>query len=257
MNSIRIGVSMFKNNSIRNNTFNLINVNRSFINKNFINKRNIHKSIPNLLKSSIPSTPPVSPTKTNPNTTTSTTTSTTDPTTNKPDFSKHPILNKIPKFLQPFSVRFINAPISHVTSFLILHELTAILPLIGLWYTFHQFPDFIPNLDFTNMGINKITEIIDKSMNKFDFSNYSINEKANVLLEGAYAYIIVKSLLPLRIILSLSLMPSFSKFFVVPMNKILGKLFKRNRSKKNKSKVDGIDNNELNVKLKKVNKPRL
>lgn len=159
----------------------------------------------------------------------------------------HPILRRIPKFLRPFTTRFINAPILHVTSFLVLHELTAVVPLVGLWYVFHEYPSYVPNLDFAALGLDKITEILDKSMARFDFSDYSLNEKANFIIEGAYAYIVVKTLAPIRIFVSLSLMPSFSKWFVVPFNNGMKRIFKR-KTKKEEPEQAGI---------KKVTKPRL
>ena len=63
-----------------------------------------------------------------------------------------------------------NAPVSHVVSFLILHELTAIVPLLSLWYLFHQFPDMLPSFDLPTWAIDKGTKIIDDAMNKYDFA---------------------------------------------------------------------------------------
>ncbi|KAL9114706.1 MAG: hypothetical protein Q9227_001384 [Pyrenula ochraceoflavens] len=47
------------------------------------------------------------------------------------------LLNHTPTFLQPWVRPILTAPLSHVTSFLILHELTAVVPLVGLTATFH------------------------------------------------------------------------------------------------------------------------
>src|ERR1044071_6938946 len=44
---------------------------------------------------------------------------------------------RLPKFLHRYTSALGNAPISHITSFLILHELTAIIPLFGLAAYFH------------------------------------------------------------------------------------------------------------------------
>lgn len=162
--------------------------------------------------------------------------------------SKHPILRHIPRFLQPFTTRFVNAPVTHITSFLILHEITAIVPLIGLWWVFHNHSSYIPNFDFTAMGIDKVTKIIDLSMERFDFSDYSLNEKANFIMEGAYAYIVVKTLAPIRIFISLGLMPAFSRFVVVPFNSVVASIFR----KKPKA-VETISKD----KVKTVTKPRL
>jgi hypothetical protein len=45
--------------------------------------------------------------------------------------------HRLPKFLHKYTNALGNAPITHITSFLILHELTAIIPLFGLAGYFH------------------------------------------------------------------------------------------------------------------------
>jgi hypothetical protein len=44
---------------------------------------------------------------------------------------------RLPSFLRKYTTALTNAPLSHITSFLILHELTAIIPLFGLAGYFH------------------------------------------------------------------------------------------------------------------------
>ena len=59
----------------------------------------------------------------------------------KPPLPPPPPTNQprlLPKSLRPYAERFRDRPVSHVTSFLILHELTAVLPLAGLVLLFHQ-----------------------------------------------------------------------------------------------------------------------
>lgn len=46
---------------------------------------------------------------------------------------------QLPKWAAKYADRFKNNPASHVTSFLILHELTAVLPLPILFWFFHSF----------------------------------------------------------------------------------------------------------------------
>lgn len=43
----------------------------------------------------------------------------------------------LPKFLHPYTNRLVSAPLSHITSFLILHELSALVPLVALFGVFH------------------------------------------------------------------------------------------------------------------------
>jgi hypothetical protein len=47
------------------------------------------------------------------------------------------ILARLPPYLQRYTTGLRNAPLSHVVSFLILHEITAIIPLFALFGAFH------------------------------------------------------------------------------------------------------------------------
>ena len=47
------------------------------------------------------------------------------------------LTQRLPKFLQRYTTPLVNAPLTHISAFLLLHELTAIIPLIGLAATFH------------------------------------------------------------------------------------------------------------------------
>jgi len=49
----------------------------------------------------------------------------------------HRVLNRLPTSLRPYTIRLRNAPVTHVVSFLILHEMTAVVPLVGLAGLFH------------------------------------------------------------------------------------------------------------------------
>ncbi|KAI2463790.1 hypothetical protein F4781DRAFT_106499 [Annulohypoxylon bovei var. microspora] len=49
----------------------------------------------------------------------------------------------VPKRLHPYLARLRSAPFSHVAAFLVLHELTAVLPLFGLAYLFYS-ADWVP-----------------------------------------------------------------------------------------------------------------
>jgi hypothetical protein len=50
---------------------------------------------------------------------------------------------RLPRILARYVKPLRNAPISHITAFLVLHELTAIIPLFGLTFAFHKF-DWLP-----------------------------------------------------------------------------------------------------------------
>lgn len=150
---------------------------------------------------------------------------TSQPPTPQPSYEKHPILKRIPKLLRPYTTQFINAPVSHVLAFVILHELTAIVPLVGIWYALHQYHDLfmLASLDLPAWAIEKGTKVIDKALQSWDFGNYSLNDKVKFITEGAYAYVIVKALFPIRIIFSLAGMPLFAKWFVLPITGLFKK----------------------------------
>lgn len=47
------------------------------------------------------------------------------------------VLDRVPRFLRRYTDGLRTAPVTHVVSFLILHELTAVIPLVGLASYFH------------------------------------------------------------------------------------------------------------------------
>ena len=68
------------------------------------------------------------------------------------------ITSRLPQFLQKYTTPLINAPITHISAFLLLHELTAIVPLFGLAATFHYtqwMPPFISEGKWVSDGVEK------------------------------------------------------------------------------------------------------
>jgi hypothetical protein len=57
---------------------------------------------------------------------------------------EHRILRLFPRFMTKYAQRVAGAPVSHVTAFLIVHEITAVAPLFGFWYLFHKYHWLIP-----------------------------------------------------------------------------------------------------------------
>ncbi|KAL2067545.1 hypothetical protein VTL71DRAFT_1970 [Oculimacula yallundae] len=47
------------------------------------------------------------------------------------------LLTRLPRFMHPYTRALLTAPVSHITAFLILHEITAFVPLVGLATGFH------------------------------------------------------------------------------------------------------------------------
>lgn len=57
---------------------------------------------------------------------------------------EHRILRMFPRFMTRYAQRVAGAPVSHITAFIVLHEITAIAPLFGFWYLFHKYHWMIP-----------------------------------------------------------------------------------------------------------------
>ena len=147
------------------------------------------------------------------------------------------ITSKLPKSLQKYTNGLRNAPVSHIIAFMILHELTAIVPLLALFGIFH-YTDYVPISYVTDhfgesvqngvkryeryfarkgwFGFEK--EDLEKAKGKDEkLSDAEVMDKWNtgeakykVVVEVALAYAITKALLPLRIIGSVWATPWFA-----------------------------------------------
>ncbi|KAK3679790.1 hypothetical protein LTR78_000166 [Recurvomyces mirabilis] len=137
------------------------------------------------------------------------------------------IESRLPRFLRHFTTPLRNAPVSHISAFLVLHELTAILPLFGLAAIFHYtnwLPPYISEGKWVSQGIEKFGRYLRKK------GWISTEEEAGasgkwwgrseggvrIVVELATAYAITKALLPLRLILSMWGTPWFAKWTVLP-----------------------------------------
>lgn len=151
------------------------------------------------------------------------------------NLENHPAVRKFPKFMRKYAVRFANAPVSHATAFLILHEISAVAPLMGLWWVFHQY-DFIPTglPDWFMESGTKFIKVLGTKNEWADVIN--AEDTSKLVVEGAAAYTLVKLLLPVRIALCLYLMPWFARVFVLPISNLFSAIAR-------KIKVKPIDTN--------------
>ncbi|KAG6002204.1 hypothetical protein E4U21_003335 [Claviceps maximensis] len=142
------------------------------------------------------------------------------------------ITARLPRRLQKYTDGLRNAPVSHIVSFLILHELTAIVPLFLLFTLFH-YTTFVPVAyisahfgNYLQAGITRFEryfsrkgwfgfqpEDVEKDLSngvdalgKWD----SGERKYRILVEVALAYAITKALLPVRIVGSVWATPWFA-----------------------------------------------
>lgn len=128
-------------------------------------------------------------------------------------------LNQNPKFAHYFGRLSEAGVTSTVTSFLILHEITAIVPLFSLWWVFYQLdlPDqYELPLYFTNL-LNQCGDAMEKLVGD-DYSNGF--DKNRLILSGAISYAIIKVLYPLRVLVSLWAAPYLGKLLLMPLRKM-------------------------------------
>lgn len=144
------------------------------------------------------------------------------------------LLDQTPKFLRPYTNGLRNAPVSHIVSFLILHELTAIIPLIGLSVAFH-YSEWTPEWMRERGGEYEEkfrrwfgrkgwfgVEPVEGTGPEVEGSGESVGEvngKGNgggvrIVMEVATAYAVTKVLLPVRIVGSVWATPWFARVVV-------------------------------------------
>lgn len=148
------------------------------------------------------------------------------------------IESRTPKFLRRYIQPLRNAPISHISAFLILHELTAIVPLFGLAAAFHYtnwLPPFISEGKWVSDGVEKFGRYMRKkgwiSEEERGGRWFGRGETGTrVVVELATAYAVTKALLPLRLVLSVWGTPWFATWTVLPVTRRLAGLFKRKKA---------------------------
>lgn len=159
--------------------------------------------------------------------------------------------DRLPRFLRTVTTPLLGAPVTHVTSFLILHEMTAVLPLFGLVGAFHYgnwMPDLSSGSDSEggnafDEGAARFGRWLRKKgwVEESDVSAVKEHETTAVehrsgqqqagvrlVLEFATAYAITKALLPLRVVASVWATPWFARSILSPTTRMAKRLFSRN-----------------------------
>jgi Hypothetical protein FLILHELTA len=157
-------------------------------------------------------------------------------------------ITRSPKFFKPTLVALRDAPASYIVSFAVLHEITAVVPLIGLTWSFHRYewlPPFFAEGKWAIEGVERFGRyfrrkgwidakeetIVEeetklgraKQVQKNVSKVWNKSEDAGrLLVEVATAYAIVKVFLPLRIVLSVWWAPAFARFTSRSAQRILG-----------------------------------
>ncbi|KAF1363424.1 hypothetical protein EJ07DRAFT_103254 [Lizonia empirigonia] len=155
---------------------------------------------------------------------------------------------RLPKFLHKYTSSLATAPLSHITSFLILHELTAIIPLLGLAATFHYthwLPSWFAEGAWVLAGVERFgkyfkrkgwirSEDVVEAEAEVELRRrdhvWNLGEGgARVLVEFATAYTITKALLPVRIMFSVWGTPGFARWAVLPVIRRFKTIFGRGK----------------------------
>ncbi|EXJ91582.1 hypothetical protein A1O3_00130 [Capronia epimyces CBS 606.96] len=167
------------------------------------------------------------------------------------------LIERTPRFLRPTVAGLRQAPVTHVTAFIILHELTAVVPLLALAGGFHYWgwlPPYFTEAAWVSAGVEKFgryfrrkgwisekdeTEVEERvkqaKAGKFEEQTISMwsdgkQGATSWVVEFATAYAIVKVLLPLRLFVSVWGAPWFARLVVIPVGKATGSIFRRTKS---------------------------
>ncbi|CAK7268578.1 hypothetical protein SEPCBS119000_003132 [Sporothrix epigloea] len=143
------------------------------------------------------------------------------------------ILSRLPPSMQKYTRQLKNAPVSHIAAFLILHELTAIVPLIGLFGLFHyaagsgrlvpldymmqhyggqvadgvrRFEKYFRRKEWFGFSRDDAEELSTTNGQEATAANvmdtWKSDSKYRIVVEVGLAYAITKVLLPVRIVAS-------------------------------------------------------
>lgn len=166
------------------------------------------------------------------------------PASTKPTTRASRILAKLPPSLQRYTTRLRAAPLSHVLAFLVLHELTAVIPVLGLFTLFHYTPYAPTNYVTAHWGayVTDGVRTFEKYFRRKGWFGFGAEDVASTDAEGepgtgsetkrhvrdwegaegryklladvALAWAVTKAILPVRILASLWATPWFAGVLV-------------------------------------------
>ncbi|KAA8643058.1 hypothetical protein EYZ11_011731 [Aspergillus tanneri] len=160
----------------------------------------------------------------------------------------HRFNDRLPPFLRSYTTPLLGAPGTHITSFLILHEITAIVPLFALVAAFH-YGDWLPDLTSSKAfedgtqrfgrWLRKKGWVVEEGDEEQEQGKGQEEEQRHygdslpsrkgvrLVWEFATAYAITKALLPLRLAASVGVTPWFARVVLVPVGRGLRTLLRR------------------------------
>lgn len=127
-------------------------------------------------------------------------------------------LNGNPKFNDYFEKLKETGTIPTITSFFILHELTAVIPLFMIWYILYH-SDFWDEFNITESS-NPLLVKCNKAIERLVGDKCESLDKHKLIITGAVSYSIVKVMGPLRMFVSLWAAPYFGRYLIVPFHEL-------------------------------------
>lgn len=148
-------------------------------------------------------------------------------------FSNSILLTTISKYV-PFKnliVRFIgNPPLPTIIAFLILHEITAIIPLFTIWAMLYNLNICSTNY-LSSFLSDKIKDLGEPLIERIVGHRGEHLDKQRLLITGAVSYVIIKLLYPVRIIASILGAPLVAKWLVIPFRTLRQRIISKPNGK--------------------------
>ncbi|KAF2402961.1 hypothetical protein EJ06DRAFT_554512 [Trichodelitschia bisporula] len=163
---------------------------------------------------------------------TSTSASTSPASTSTPHPRLHRLNQRLSPRLQTYTTPLLSAPLSHITAFLLLHELTALTPLILLATLFHYThpPSLLISTGWVAEGIERFGAYFRRKGWVGEGGWFGTGEKGmRIVVEVAAAWAVVKALLPVRLAVSVWGTPWFARVVVGPVGRGVKRVFRRGR----------------------------
>lgn len=155
--------------------------------------------------------------------------------------------SRLPPFLRRFTTPLRDAPVSHTAAFLLLHEITAVVPLLGLAAFFHYsswLPPYLSEGQWVAQGTRKFGRYLTEKgwIGDEDVEPGSGNRSGRgegegegeggagagagvrVVAELATAWAVTKALLPLRLAVSVWCTPWFARWTILPVAALAGRM---------------------------------
>ncbi|KAI8097166.1 uncharacterized protein BX664DRAFT_325700 [Halteromyces radiatus] len=123
-----------------------------------------------------------------------------------------------------YADQFKHKPASYLTTFAILHELTAIIPFPLVYYGLSWSSLKVP---VPEQAVNEGNRIVNKVRVRYGFT--PLEPDSRVMINLATTYAIVKIMLPLRIGASVAMTPYLAERLMGPLLSSISALFKKSK----------------------------